>query len=112
MLIVIGIAAFVVSPWSEFLFEGATYAITIFFGLALDIVYTPLGAVNPALAYAFFIVSIVLVLVVAFLIPGRIYSLIQRGTNIFDLEPEESSDKIDDETIEEENNRSGHEVKT
>jgi hypothetical protein len=82
------------------------------FGLALDIVYTPLGTVNPALAYAFFIVSIVLSLVVAFLIPGKIYSLIQRNTNIFDLEPEDSSDKINDETIEEENNRSGHEVKT
>jgi hypothetical protein len=75
-------------------------------------VFSPLGVVNPALAYAFFVGTVVLFLVVAFLIPGRIYGLIQRDINIFASEPEERSDKIDNETVEEENDRGGHEVKT
>jgi hypothetical protein len=112
VLLATGVIAIIAAPWSDMLLEGATYAIIMVFTFAFTTIYTPLGAVNPALAYVFFVATVVTILIIAFLIPGKIYNLVQRDVNIFALESEESSEEVDDETVEKENNRGGHEVKT
>ncbi|MFX0054557.1 MAG: hypothetical protein ACFFAD_06505 [Candidatus Hermodarchaeota archaeon] len=112
VLLAIGTAAIVIAPWSDLLLEGATYAITMLFTFILATVYTPLGEINPALAYGLFVVTVVLIVVLIFLIPGRVYGLIQKDIDIFSSEPEASPDDIDDETVEKEKDRGDHEVKT
>ncbi|MFW9845516.1 MAG: hypothetical protein ACFFD6_02110 [Candidatus Thorarchaeota archaeon] len=112
VLLAIGVIAIVIAPWSSILLEGATYAVVMVFTFALTAIYTPIAAISPALAYASFVSTVVITLVLVFIIPGRLYGIIRKDINIFALESNESSNEIDDETVQEKDNRNGHEVKT